>query len=79
MAAHIRIVKLGLGGRNEQVAIDLGRHIAVAIDGAVNKLDLERVEPLAITDCCQRVGMDRLTCNSRGDLLLFCRSCGVER
>ena len=79
MAANIRIVKLSLGRRAEQVAIDLRRHIAITIDGAVDELDFEGVESFAITDCRQRVGMDRLTRNSGSDLPLFCRPCEVER
>ena len=64
MAANIGIVKLSLGRRAEQVAIDLGWHIAITVDGAVDELDFEGMEPLAVTDCCQGVGMDRLTRNS---------------
>ena len=79
MAANIRIVKLSLGRRAEQVAIDLRRHIAITIDGTVDELDFEGVESFAITDCYQRVGMDRLTRNSGSDLPLFCRPCEVER
>ena len=79
MAANIRIVKLSLGRRAEQVAIDLRRHIAITIDRAVDEFDFEGVELLAITDCRQRVGMDRLTRNSGSDLPLFCRPCEVER
>ncbi len=79
MATNIRIIKLGLGRCAEQVAIDLRRHIAITIDGAVDEFDFEDVELLAITDCRQRVGMDRLTRNSGSDLPLFCRPCEVER
>ena len=79
MAANIRIVKLGLGRRDEQVVVDLRRHIAITIDGAIDKLDFEGAESLAITDGCQCLGMDRLTRNSGSDLALFCRRCGVER
>ena len=79
MAANIRIVKLSLGRRPKQVAIDFRRHITIAIDGAVNELDFQGVESLAITDRCQRLGMDRLTRNSGSDLALFRRPCGLER
>ena len=78
MSANISIIKLGLGRRAEQVAIDLRRHIAVTVDSAVNELDFEGAEPFAVTNCHQRVRMDRLTRNSGTDLTLFCRSCGVE-
>ena len=71
MAANIGIVKLSLGRRAEQVAIDLGWHIAITVDGTVNELDFEGMESFAVTDCCQRVGMDRLTRNSGSDLALF--------
>ena len=77
-AADIRIVKLGLGWRTEQVAIDLGWHIAVTIDGAVDELDFECVEAFAITDCRQSVRMDRLTRNAGSDLALLSRPCGIE-
>jgi len=79
MAANILIVKLSLGRRVEQVAIDLRRHIAITINGAVDELDFEGMESLAITDCCQRVGMDRLTRNSGSDLELFFSPSGAER
>ena len=73
MAANIGIVKLSLGRCAEQVAIDLGWHIAITVDGAVDELDFEGMESLAVTDCCQRVGMNRLPCNSGSDLALFFR------
>ena len=79
MAANIGIVKLSLGQCAEQVAIDLGRHIAITVDGAVDELDFEGMESLAVTDCCQRVGMDWLTRNSGSDLALLFRPCGIER
>ena len=79
MAANIFIVKLSLRRRAEQVAIDLRRHIAITIDGTVDELDFEGMESLAVTDCCQRVGMDRLTRNSGSDLALLFRPRGVER
>jgi len=73
MAANIFIVKLSLRRRAEQVAIDLRRHIAITIDGTVDELDFEGMESLAVTDCCQRVGMNRLPRNSGSDLALFFR------
>ena len=83
MAANIRIVKLSLRRRAEQVAVDLRRHIAITINGAVDEFDFEGVELLAFTVqkevAERRVGMDRLTRNSGGDLALFCRPCGAER
>ena len=79
MATNIRVVKLSLGWRAEQVAIYLRGHIAITINGAVDELDFEGMESLAITDCCQRVGMDRLTRNSGSDLELFFSRSGVER
>ena len=50
MAANIGIIKLGFGRRTEEVAINLRRHIAITIDGAVDELDFEGVESFAITD-----------------------------
>jgi len=79
MAANIRIIKLRLGRRTQQIAIDLRRHIAVTIDGTVDELDFEGVESPAVTDCRQSVRMDRLTRNSRSDLGMFCRPGGVKR
>jgi hypothetical protein len=79
MASHIRVVKLGLGRRTEQVAIDLRRHIAVTIDGAVDKLDFEGAEALTITDCRQPLRMNRLTRDVRSDLALFPGPCGANR
>jgi hypothetical protein len=79
MAADVRIVKLRLGGRAEELAIDLGRHIAVTIDGAVDELDFEGVESLTITDSRQCMRMDGLTCDSRSDLALFRGARAPER
>ena len=79
MAADIRIVKLRLGWRAEQVAIDLRRHIAITVDSPVDELDFESVESLAITHSRQRMGMDRLTRNSRRDLALFRGAGQAER
>ena len=75
MTANVRIVKLSLGRCVEEVAIDLRRHIAITIDGAVDELDFEGMESLAVTDGCQRVGMNRLARNSGSDLALFFRPC----
>ena len=79
MAANIRIIKLRLGRRTQQIAIDLRRHIAVTIDGTVDELDFEGAESLAVTDCRQRLRMDRLTRDSRSDLGMLCRPGGVKR
>jgi hypothetical protein len=79
MAANIRVVKLSLGRRTEQVAIDLRGHIAITIHGAVDELDFEGAESSAIPDCCQGMRMDRLTRNSGSDLELFFRACVAER
>ena len=73
MATNIRIIKLGLGRCAQQVVIDLRRHIAITIDGTVDELDFEGMESLAVTDCCQRVGMNRLPRNSGRDLAWFFR------
>jgi hypothetical protein len=79
MASHIRVVKLGLGRRIEEVAIDFRRHIPVTIDGAVDKLDFEGAEALTITDCRQRLRMNRLTRDVRTDLALSPGPCRAER
>ena len=55
MAANIGIVKLSLGRRAEQIAIDLWWHIVITVDGAVDELDFEGMKSLAVTDCCQRM------------------------
>jgi hypothetical protein len=68
MAANICIIKLRLRRGVEQVLVNLWRHIAVTVNGTVDELDLESAEPLAITDRCQGVGMDRLTHDVGRDL-----------
>jgi hypothetical protein len=64
VAADICVVKLGFGWRIQELAIDLRRHVAVPIDGTIDELDFEGVKSLAVTDCRQRMRMDRLTRNS---------------
>ena len=78
-APDVLIVKLRFRRRIEERVINRRRDLEITIDGAVDEFDFEGVELLAITDCRQRVGMDRLTRNSGSDLALFCRPCGAER
>ena len=78
MPAHIRIVELGLGCGAEKIAVNLWWHIAVTINGAANKFYFERVEAFAITDGCQRVGMNRLARNVRRNLPLFRGRCATQ-
>src|SRR5213080_2912221 len=78
MPAHIRIVELGLGSSAEKIAIHLRWHIAVTINGAADKLHLERVKSFAVADGCQSVGMHRLTRNVRSNLSLFRRRSATQ-
>ncbi len=78
MPAHIRIVELGLGCSAEKVAVNLRWHIAVAIDGAADKLHFERVKSFAIADRRQSMGMHRLTRNVRSNLSLFRRRSATQ-
>jgi len=70
MAAHVRIVELGLGCGTEKAAVNLWWHIIVTINGAADKLHFERAKSSAITDGSQGSRMHRLTRNVRSNLLL---------
>lgn len=78
MAANIRIVKLSFRLGAEEIPVELRRHIAVAINCAIDELHFECMESFAITDGSKCVRLDGLPRNVGGDFALLGGACRAE-
>jgi hypothetical protein len=69
VSLDIRIVKARLRFRRHQVAINRGRHIAIAIDRAVYEFDFENVTTFTVPNFCDRGRFNRLPQYARNDVI----------
>lgn len=69
LPADFVIIESRLGVSRLQPSINRNRHFKIAVDQAISKLDLQRMQMPAVTDSREAAGIDRLARNTRNNRL----------